>query len=286
MGLPKSDTSPSRANLSLKEGDGENVDSFRTKKPHLREVNRESETGHVHSKLHSKRSNHFFYKVSNHQELFKIGQSFFEDHLSGIKSFAITSTGYQTSQQKTILGLASFFDHKEEDFKIAIVSDNLEQGALGDIVSICKPMPMEVLEANHGLHIKSFYNHFDFIDLNEVIDISRDDNLGEFDTIFDHIVDDYDIIFWDVPELHKIQLNSETYFPMIMKFESLSIIVSKQISKQSDVDDLKQFFLSYGINMKGLLFDDKNDLNELGKQPIINKNKAVKKKYWWQRIFG
>jgi hypothetical protein len=31
----------------------------------------------------------FFYKVSNHHELFKIGQSFYEDFKNGIKSFAI-----------------------------------------------------------------------------------------------------------------------------------------------------------------------------------------------------
>src|SRR4051812_7470874 len=65
----------------------------------------------------------FFYRVSNPGELAKIGQSYLEDFKTGIKSFAISSTNYKASQQRTVLALASYFDHLY-DMKILIISDS------------------------------------------------------------------------------------------------------------------------------------------------------------------
>jgi len=279
MAMPKTDPSAKRVSFSLKTEQevGEKPSSLSIVETDNSEKKSASQT-----KLKTKgRENRFFYKVSNHQELFRIGRSFYDDYTAGVKSFAISSTGYQTSQQKTILGLASFFDHKD-DYKIAVISDNLDQGAFKDIVSISKNIPSTIVGDDYSLNVKSFYNHFDFINLDEVLNLSNHHNMKEYDSVFDHIVDYYDIVFWDVPELHKIQLDSERYFPMIMKFESLSIIVSKQITKERHVDELKQFFLGYGINMKGLLFEEKNSFE---KKPKNSKAGPIKKLSWWQRIF-
>jgi hypothetical protein len=254
----------------------------------LKLLNKESEkTERSSSNNKKKKSNRYFYKVSNHHELFKIGRSFYNDYMAGVKSFAITSTGYQTSQQKTILGLASFFDHKE-DLKIGIISDNLNQGAFKDIVSISKTVQYDYFGPDKSIEIKSFYNHFEFLDLLEILKLANDRELGEYDDVFDQIVDLYDIVFWDVPELHNIQIDSEKYFPVIMKFESISIIVAQSLTKRSDVEDIKKFFLGYGINLKGLLLEEKTSLEKSGEKPINNKEKAkkvTKKKFWWQRFF-
>lgn len=227
-----------------------------------------------------RRGNRFFYKVSNHHELFKIGRSFFSDFRLGVKSFAISSTGYQTSQQKTILGLASFFDHKE-DLKICIISDNLIQGAFKDIISISKRINYDFWGKEKPVQIYSFYNHFEFVNLDELLDLANDRDIDEYDEVFDHIVDMYDVVFWDVPELHKIQVNSEKYFPVIMKYESISIIVAQSLSKKDDIEDLKKFFLGYGINLKGLLLEERTSGLKESKEEKHNKGQ---KKPWWKRI--
>tara|TARA_Y100000590_G_scaffold470774_1_gene670067 strand:- start:13657 stop:14505 length:849 start_codon:yes stop_codon:yes gene_type:complete len=224
-----------------------------------------------------KRSNKYFYKVSNHHELFKIGSSFYEDYKCGVKSFAVSSTGYQTSQQTSILGLASFFDHKD-DLKIAIVSDNLNEGAFKDIVSISKKAKLEIGEGEEPCDYFQFYGHFDFFDLDNLLEISNDESSASYDEVFDNLVDNYDLIFWDVPELHKIKKDSEKYFPVIMKFESLSIIVAQSLSNSKDVKEVQNFFMGYGINLKGLLFDTKQKLKEEEAEEKL-------KKPWW-RIFG
>ena len=224
-----------------------------------------------------KRLNKYFYKVSNHHELFKIGSRFYDDYKKGVKSFAVSPTGYQLSQQTSILGLASFFDHKE-DMKIAIVSDNLLEGAFKDIVSISKKGKLEVGESEEPCKVFSFYGHFDFFVLDELLDLSNNETSASYEEVFDSLVDSYDLIFWDVPELHKIKKDSEKYFPVIMKFESLSIIVAQSLSNSRDIKDVQNFFMGYGINLKGLLFDTKQ-------REKVEEAEAVKPKPWW-RIFG
>lgn len=275
-----------KVNVSPKEYNGENVKVDCGKVLSLNEVN---EPNTKRKKPKKKKSNRYFYKVSNHHELFKIGRSFYSDYMAGVKSFAISSTGYQTSQQKTILGLASFFDHKE-DLKIGIVSDNLKQGAFKDIVSISKEIKYDYWGQNFILNIKSFYNHFEFLNLDQVLALASNNELGEYDEVFDHIVDLYDIVFWDVPELHKVQIDSERYFPVIMKFESISIIVAQSLTKRSDIEDIKKFFLGYGINLKGLLLEEKSSgQNEGEAEKKVNKKDTseslTEKLSWWKRIF-
>lgn len=236
-----------------------------------------------------KRVNKYFYKVSNHHELFKIGRSFFKDYMQGVKSFAITSTGYQSSQQNTILGLASFFDHKEE-ISIGIISDNIHNGSFKDIISISKKRKLPIHNDALECEVHSFYNHFDFIDLNQLLAFSNDRGIDDYDEVFDNVVDYYDIVFWDVPELHKIQLDSEAYFPVIMKFESLSIIVAQSLSSSKDIDDIRTFFLGYGINLKGLILDNPVE-NEVKEKSLTDdklekgRDESQSKKPWW-RIFG
>ncbi len=225
----------------------------------------------------SRKVNKYFYKVSNHHELFKIGSSFYHDYLEGVKSFAITSTGYQMSQQTSILGLASFFDHKEH-IKIGIVSNNLVQGSFKEIIELSEKEKV-LIHGDLAVDVHNFYDHFHFINLRDLLKISSDGEREEYDEVFDSFADQFDIVFWDVPDLEEIQRESEKYFPMIMKFESLSIIVSKNVSSSKHLDGIRSFFLGYGINLKGLLLETQEEVN------VKDEKGKVKKRSWW-RIFG
>jgi len=220
--------------------------------------------------------NQYFYKVSNHHELFKIGRSFYEDYKTkGVKSFAISSTGYQDSQQKSILGLASFFDHKTK-IKIGIISDNLFDGTFKDLLMASELEDVIIGEKIPALKIYSFYDHFEFLDLKQVVDLVNDHSIAYYDEVLDKLIENYDIIFWDVPELQKIQKNSEKFFPIIMKFESLSIIVSQRSSSAKDIEEIKNFFLGYGINLKGLLLESVKENDD---------DQAIESERPWWRFF-
>ena len=202
-----------------------------------------------------KRARHF-YKVENHQELFKIGASFLNDYQSGIKNFAIGSTGYHTSQQKTIMGLASFFDH-QEDIKIAIITEALDTGYFSQVVNVNEFDTVDI-GMDMSFNVWSFHGHFDFISLEELM---LNEKVAEEDedqiSLVDNFFESYDIILWDVPEIHRIQNSLQIYFPMLERFECLSLIVAQSLSKKEEVDHIINFFRDYGVTLKGFLFDGK-----------------------------
>ncbi len=211
-----------------------------------------------------KKRTKFFYHVENHQELFRIGASYLADFEAGIKNFAIGSTGYHTSQQKTIMGLASFFDH-QKDLKIAIVTESLNDNFFGEIVNKEKCHEVYICD-EISFNVTTFHNHFDFILLDELlINEKRAEDDEEMEELLDGFIESYDLIFWDVPEMHKIQTSSQLYYPMLERFESLSLIVAQSLSKKEEVDHTVSFFSDYGVTLKGLLMDE-NKSNEKPKK--------------------
>ncbi len=215
--------------------------------------------------------NSYFYKVANHAELYKLGSSYLEDFKSGLKSFTISSTGYYNSQQKTIIGLASFFDHYD-DLKIAIISDNLFNGYFQEIITASEQKKIPLFVSEYDLNIFSFHQHFDFIDFNIILDIPNKKENIDYEQRVNDIINYYDVIFWDMPELYKIQADPEAYYPAMQSFDSLSIIASKSMTKTGEVSSIRSFFESYNISIKGLLFD-----------PFLEvKTNIAPKKAWWK----
>jgi len=201
----------------------------------------------------------YFYQVSDHPNLTKIGGSYYEDVSKGLKSFAISSTGYLESQQKTILALASFFDHKEQ-YKILIVSNNLEHGLYKDFIDDSSlNIVREGGEVDPEISIYRFHEHFDFISFYSLFLFSHEDGPdASFEKGVNDILNTYDVIFWDIPTLGEVQNKSKFFFPLMAKFDSMTIIVAKNLSQYSELEEVKTFFNNYGVNLKGLLIDTSN----------------------------
>ncbi len=214
-----------------------------------------------------------FYKVSNHHEVYRVGASYLADYVDGIKSFAISSLGYQASQQRMILGLASYFENKKK-MKIGIISDNLFLGAFKTVVQSSK-----VIEVSGGgktpmILVHRFHEHFDFLDLNELIEQAKSPGVDFYD-LLKEVMSLFDLVFWDVPELHKIETSRVQYFPIVKCFESLSIIVAKGYTRREEVTQIRNFFSGYGINLKGLLLDEP-------RSPRTEDKISMTKRPWWK----
>ncbi len=225
----------------------------------------------------TRKVNKYFYKFSNHHELFKIGTSFYMDYLKGMKSFALISNGREVSTQTSILGLASFFDHKE-DIKIGIISNNIQHGSFEEIKNLSLKEKI-LIRIDLVIDIYNFYDHFHLINLNDLIRVSADGDREEYEEVFTSLTDHFDVVFWDIPGLREIQQESEKYFPMIMSLESLTIIVSKDGSSHKGLEETRHFFLGYGLYMKGILVETQDG------PPRKTDDSTPKKKNWWN-IFG
>lgn len=196
-----------------------------------------------------------FYKVSNFEEAYRLGKSFYDDFCKGIKCFGICSTGYQDSQQRSIMGISSLFDSLE-DLNIAIISDNLHGGPFRQFIKKAKRVNVRVTE-NIYIIAYRFYNHFTFIDLNSIRKIDKAVQTSR--VIFSELKDSFDVLFYDVPELETLHENFSSYFSMIKTFDSISIILAKNVSSEKEVRELSEFFETYGISLKGLMVDSIGD---------------------------
>ncbi|MFZ4712074.1 MAG: hypothetical protein ACOYL6_00045 [Bacteriovoracaceae bacterium] len=198
----------------------------------------------------------YFYSVSNHCEFYQIGNSFLKDFKEGAKSFAITSTGYKAAQQRTILALASFFDHVKS-MKIAIVTNQMVNGAFHDLVSASRPAGLILpVIPSKSIAVERFYHHFDFVSFDEILKLAPKGTPNfEYEHSIAEFVKHYDLIFWDIPELDTLKANHNLYYPIALYFDSLSIIVSHSLSKSKEIEELQKFFTNYGVNLKGFLLD-------------------------------
>lgn len=196
----------------------------------------------------------YFYQVSNPSELAKIGESFLNDFQTGIKSFAISSTNYKASQQRTCLALASYFDHLF-DMKILIISDSLNKGIFTDIMGVKTVEAKNIPFTDKSIEINHFYHHFDLIDLSKILKLSQIERPNfDFEVAVQNLLKNYDIVFWDTPIINTYK-NNNTYNLITGYFESLTIIVSQEVSNSKDINELHNYFSSLGVNVKGVLFD-------------------------------
>ena len=77
----------------------------------------------------------YYFKVANHQELFKLGQRYTQDFLEGKKSFALTSISSCTTTEESMLGLSSYFNYHHE-LKATLIVNSIEE------TKILKSMPV------------------------------------------------------------------------------------------------------------------------------------------------
>lgn len=211
----------------------------------------------------------YFYRISNHEELFRMGKEFLDEVKKGVKSFAFTSTGYKNSQQKTILGLCCYFD-QNANYKIAIVSDHLSHGIFSELVDSSSVESYSLENGEDSVVYKSFHHHFDFIDYAELVKF-YDNHLytKNFEVEIKTVLDNYDLIFWDIPEMEKMKKQPHFYYRISQFYESMTVIVSQNETSGKQVETVKKFFSNYNINLNGVLFDSTN---------VPDKQK--RKKFW------
>lgn len=193
------------------------------------------------------------YHLENFEDIFRTGSQLWEQHEEGIRSFAVLSTGYQTSQQKAIMGLACYFDLKKRSQvqKIAIVTSHLKQGLFSEFIPHC---------VSEGA-IHSFHHHFDFIDWGVLLKNSSQESFNEQALI--EYLSPYAIILWDVPEFSLIERNAKAFEPFLRRMESLCILSAKGGKEGEEIEQIASYFQDYGLNF-GCLRPNKDGGQKIG----------------------
>lgn len=194
-----------------------------------------------------------YYKTKKHNELFKLGTLFYRDLESGLKSFAFTGQGDIVPQQSTILGLSAYFSYHmkitttvfTESFKYSKYNCSDKEIATDEIM-VTPDLSIKV-NCYQDLRV------IEYCELQKIIEFA-DVNLLE-DTL-ESIIDNNELIFWDLPTPKEMEKATELYFPITRIIDNVSLIVKPNNSKIKSILDLKEYFEKYHIQIKGMIMSD------------------------------
>ncbi len=195
--------------------------------------------------------NKYFFKVKNHNEFYQVGKSFQEDYQKGQKFFLFANLGARADQQRTILGIASFFQYFEQ-MKVLIISSQLNSSFFHNIL---KDAPMEKLcistkHTNTAQFI--FHNEMTFLDAHSLKEQKATNTLN-YEGVFDYLHHLFDCILYDLPDVSKDKDHLDFYFPIYKRADSVSLIFLKNSSSFTGVESMMKQFQSYGVRIKGAL---------------------------------
>lgn len=203
------------------------------------------------------RKKSLLFEIENHQELFALGRTFLPDISKGVQSFGFSSLGYEMSQKRTVLGLACFINYKNLG-KVAIVSDSFENNIFSNLVQHSRVKSVDVGGAEN-CEIHDFADSFDLIEMSTLLQTKSLERMHGLEGILQN----YDLVLWDLPPWYKLQKSSQVYLSIISCVESLSIVVAPSLSKNEEIKRAKKFFGDYGISLKGFVLDNRGDEEQI-----------------------
>lgn len=211
---------------------------------------------HTLSKKRGKQHNGFYYKAKDHVELFKTGSQYLKDFKEGLKCFAFSSYDLDLIRQKTVFGVSTFFNY-HTDVKTLIVSEGLSHSFYYEYMEIQDKESRQVFdeEVTYDVGVTKGIELMDFEQLRKV---ARKIRTYDFEDFVDFLVDSYDLILWDMPEVSVLDSQKEVYFPIIRSLDSVSLIVAKDKTKIKEVHDLVGYYKRYQVEIKGLLYNPDN----------------------------
>lgn len=215
---------------------------------------------HTLLKKKGKQHNGYYYRAKDHVELFKTGSSYLKDFKDGEKNFSFVSTGLDQVREKTVFGIASFFNY-HSDCKVAIVTDHFEKSFYQQFVGELEKEEKTIVNEDLPFYIYAG-NGFDLIEYTVLRQVERKIKEADFETFIEKLVDQYDLILWDLPEIESMKANKELYFPMIRVIDNVSLIVSENKTKFVEMQKIIDYFRRYQIRVKGMLYHREVDEKE------------------------
>jgi hypothetical protein len=213
-------------------------------------------------KTKKSKPNDFYYQATNHRDLFKVGNSYYEDVKNGVKSFCFTSVDAMEEQQKTVFGISAFFNYHSE-LNVTIVTETLEDTYYLKHIKDLKKNVKTVLDGELEFEYYSV-DGIDIIELKEfraAFNLIKDHTFAEF---LEELLDFSDLILWDLPQVQLLDKEREMFFPITMIVESASIIVKSEENKMKDVEKMLEYYSKYNVNVKGLIYSSPPNKKKLG----------------------
>jgi hypothetical protein len=177
------------------------------------------------------------YQVSNEESFKVILDSIEKNFYKGEKSIAFGSTHYKNLQEKSIILVCDFYNKKFPSLKILVVSFDLNSGVFARFSKESKLRKHSHYVFSPNLHFMDW------------------DMVSKLDSPMQDVVDNFDIVLWDLPELKVITERQAELRSSFISMDALYIISLKK-NKFKDLDFQREIMLYYqdhGLDIRTIL---------------------------------
>lgn len=192
-------------------------------------------------------------RIRNFKHVAKLGESFRRHIEAGDNRIIFASTGYQDSQKKAVFALGCYLADVMRDQNVLL----LTAGKDGDAFKFFEASQEVTLKTNElksldKTKLYSFGENFSIMDLQEILSGSsdRDEILASLLSL----IDAHDVVLWNSPPVQVMRQNLHFYHRLLQVFRMMTLVVGRNTMTTSDVQDVKDFFESHGISLRGAVF--------------------------------
>jgi hypothetical protein len=195
--------------------------------------------------------------INSGEELLSLFNLFEENFQKGEKSVAFSSTNYRSSQEKSVLLAVDYFNKKYPSLKIAVVSFKLDHGLFKEYLGMLGKDLSDTIVVSRN---------FSLIDWNPSLKMDPLD-----------IVDEYDMIFWDLPDLDFIQKNSEDLSRFFETMDALYIVSIRfeKFDEEHFKKTIYNYYLDHGLDIKMIIPWRLGSKKRPAKKSLLEKIKAL-----------
>ena len=157
--------------------------------------------------------------------------------INGEKNIAICSTHYHALQQKLIISYLNFFNQKNKNLKLAVITFSYDSGPFEEFYS------QATISSEQGIY--HFSEYFDLISFEYILKNNLEKN----------ITDSYDLIFWEMPEIEKLAQDAYRLQPFLEKIQALYIVSNPWAHATNEEHAYRtgQYFLNHGVKLSTAL---------------------------------
>lgn len=179
--------------------------------------------------------NHLKYDVTHQEELNPFLEKLHANFLHGEKSIAFGSTQYKNSQEKCIVLASHFFNQNFPSLKILIITFDMNSGVFSSFTA----------SASQRDSYYFFDRNLAFCDWDTLIKKNIDIKM---------LVDDFDLIFWDVPDLKMIRTRQQELASSFARMDCLYLVSLKNVSDEEKFKrEIMHSFKDHGLDIRTVL---------------------------------
>ena len=205
----------------------------------------------INIKKNNLKSEQYFYRAKTHNELYHVGRQYYADYKNGMTHFGFYGHGLRETREKTVFGLYAFFTH-EIDTKITIFTSSLDRSFYSKVIEGLES-EKRIIKGEDITFVVHRSNNLEIIEFSALEKVVREMQRYTIEDLLVAYFAKSSIVFWDLPEIDKMAMSKEIFFPIIRHIGNVSILIAANFSKAADFSNTLNYFKKCGTLLKGVL---------------------------------